>query len=50
MAITAALFVSNRLQKAAAAFLCLMAAHLVLASCTPEPAVGYGAVRVAVTR
>jgi hypothetical protein len=30
--------VSNRLQPIAAAFLCLMAAQLVVASCTPEPA------------
>jgi hypothetical protein len=36
MAIAAAIFVSNRLQRLTAAMLCLMAAHLVLASCTPE--------------
>jgi len=30
--------VSNRLQPIAAALLCLMAAQLVTASCTPEPA------------
>lgn len=41
--------VSNRLQPIAAAFLCLMAAQLVLASCgDPEP-IPY-AVRVAVER
>ncbi|WP_425425130.1 hypothetical protein [Brevundimonas viscosa] len=33
-----ALAVSNRLQPIAAASLCLMAAQLVVASCTPEPA------------
>ncbi|WP_298745783.1 hypothetical protein [uncultured Brevundimonas sp.] len=38
MAVSIALAVSNRLQVIATAFLCLMAAHLVLASCTPEPA------------
>lgn len=49
MALAAALVVSNRLQRVAAAFLCLMAAHLfAVASCTPEPA-PY-AVRVAVVR
>jgi hypothetical protein len=40
--------VSNRLQPIAAAFLCLMAMQLVVASCTPEPA-PY-AVRVAIQR
>jgi len=40
--------VSNRLQPIAAALLCLMAAQLITASCTPEPA-PY-AVRVAVVR
>ena len=30
--------VSNRLQPVAAALLCLMAAQLMAASCTPEPA------------
>lgn len=44
----ALLIVSNRLQPAAAALLCLMAAQLVAASCTPEPA-PYAA-RVAVVR
>lgn len=38
MARTLAFAVSNRLQPIAAAFLCLMAAQLVLASCgDPEP-------------
>ena len=48
MAVSIALAVSNRLQTIALAFLCLMAAQLVVASCTPEPA-PY-AVRVGVTR
>jgi len=48
MAISIALAVSNRLQTIAVAFLCLMAAQLVVASCTPEPA-PY-AVRVGVVR
>lgn len=38
MAAEAALFVSKRLQRAAFAFLCLIAAQLVLASCEAEPA------------
>ena len=38
MAVSIALAVSNRLQTIALAFLCLMAAQLVVASCTPEPA------------
>ena len=38
MALSIAIAVSNRLQPIAAAVLCLMAAHLVTASCTPEPA------------
>lgn len=38
MARSIALAVSNRLQPIAAAVLCLMAAQLILASCTPEPA------------
>ena len=38
MAVSVALAVSNRLQPIAAAFLGLMAAQLVVASCTPEPA------------
>ena len=37
MAAAAASFVSKRLQRAAFAFLCLVAAQLVLASCEPEP-------------
>lgn len=49
MAIAVALVVSNRLQRVAAAFLCLIAAHLLtVASCTPEP-VPYAS-RVAVVR
>ncbi|MBN8552451.1 MAG: hypothetical protein J0L52_06110 [Caulobacterales bacterium] len=49
MAQAIALSVSNRLQRIAAAMLCLMAAQvLAVASCTPEPA-PY-AVRVAVSR
>ncbi len=50
MAIAAAIFVSNRLQRVAAAVICLMAAQLVLASCTPEPVAFPGAARVAITR
>lgn len=39
MALAAALGVSNRLQRIAAAFLCLAAAQVIaVASCTPEPA------------
>ena len=38
MAVSIALAVSNRLQPVAAAILCLMAAQLAVASCTPEPA------------
>jgi hypothetical protein len=37
MAAAAAIFVSKRLQRAAFAFLCLVAAQLALASCEPEP-------------
>ncbi len=48
MAVSMALAVSNRLQPIAAAFLCLMAAQLVVASCTPEPA-PYAA-RIAIVR
>jgi hypothetical protein len=48
MAVSIALAVSNRLLPVAGAFLCLMAAQLAVASCTPEP-VPYAA-RVAVTR
>lgn len=49
MALAAAISVSNRLQRIAAAFLCLGAMQLfVVASCTPEPA-PY-AVRVAIDR
>lgn len=49
MALAAALAVSNRLQRVAAAFLCLGAAQvLIVASCTPEPA-PY-AVRVSISR
>lgn len=46
MAVAAAVFVSNRLQRLTAALLCLMAAHFVLASCTPEPTPGFAAARV----
>ena len=45
---SAVFFVSNRLQAAAMALLCLIAAQLVVASCTPEPA-PY-ATRVAISR
>lgn len=38
MAVAAALNVSNRLLTVAAALLCIMAAQLATASCTPEPA------------
>ena len=38
MAVDAALFVSKRLQRAAFAVICLLAAQFVLASCQPEPA------------
>ncbi|MBX9575169.1 MAG: hypothetical protein K2X07_05980 [Caulobacteraceae bacterium] len=38
MAATIALNVSNRLLTVAAVFLCIMAAQLATASCTPEPA------------
>lgn len=38
MARSIAFAVSNRLQPIAAAALCLMAAQLAAASCTPEPA------------
>jgi hypothetical protein len=48
MARTAVISVSNRLQPAVAALLCLMASQLIVASCTPEPA-PY-ATRVAITR
>jgi hypothetical protein len=50
MAVTAALFVSKRLQVLTAAFFCLMAAQLVLASCTPELANYPMGARVAITR
>lgn len=45
MAADAAIFVSKRLQRAAFALLCLMAAQLVLASCESEQ-VALGAARV----
>ena len=38
MAVSITLAVSKRLQPIAAAFLCLMAAQLAAASCTPDPA------------
>lgn len=44
MAEDAVIFVSKRFQRAAFAFLCLMAAQLALASCEPEPA-AFGAAR-----
>ena len=50
MTITAALFVSKRLQAVTAALFCLMAAQMVLASCTPEPAAYPMGARVAITR
>lgn len=37
MAADTAIFVSKRLQRAAFAILCLIAAQFVLASCEPEP-------------
>ncbi|CAN5462958.1 hypothetical protein BH10PSE4_BH10PSE4_42910 [soil metagenome] len=37
MAADAAIFVSKRLQRAAFAMLCLIAAQFMLASCEPEP-------------
>ncbi|MDY6924053.1 MAG: hypothetical protein SWI22_08855 [Pseudomonadota bacterium] len=48
MAVSITLAVSKRLQPIAAAFLCLMAAQLAVASCTPEPE-SY-AVRVGIER
>ncbi len=50
MALTAALFVSKRLQVATAAILCLMTMQLVLASCTAEPVSYPTAARVSVQR
>jgi hypothetical protein len=47
MAADAAIFVSKRLQRAAIAILCLIAAQLVLASCEPEPSAM--AARIALT-
>ena len=38
MAQSAAFYVSNRLQTVTMAIFCLMAAQLMAASCTPEPA------------
>lgn len=49
IALDALITVSNRLQPLAAAVLCLMAAQLITASCTPEPAAPYAA-RAAVVR
>lgn len=48
MAVAAALNVSNRLLTVAVALLCIMAAQLATASCTPEP-VPYAS-RVAIMR
>lgn len=50
MAVAAAVFVSNRLQRLTAGLLCIVAAHFVLASCTPEPTAFPGAARVHVAR
>jgi hypothetical protein len=50
MAVTAALFVSKRLQNITAALFCLMAAQLVLASCTPEEVPMPMGARVAISR
>ncbi len=50
MAHAAALFVSKRLQALSAALFCLMAAQLVLASCTPEPVAMPMGARIAVSR
>ncbi len=49
LAFDAVITVSNRLQPLVAAILCLMAAQLITASCTPEPAAPYAA-RVAIQR
>lgn len=48
MAADTAIFVSKRLQRVAFAFLCLLAAHLVLAvaSCEPDEFAPIGATRV----
>lgn len=45
-----ALFVSKRLQSAAAALFCLMALQLVAASCSPEPVAYPMGARVAIDR
>lgn len=50
MARAAVLFVSRRLQAVTAAVFCLMAAQLVLASCTPEPVFMPTGARIAVGR
>ena len=50
MAVTAALFVSKRLQVITAAVFCLMAIQLALASCTPEISPYPMGARVAITR
>ncbi len=50
MAHAAALFVSKRLQALSAALFCLMAAQLVLASCTPEPVAMPMGARIAISR
>ncbi len=50
MAVTTALFVSKRLQSITAAVFCLMAAQLILASCTPEQVPMPMGARVAITR
>ena len=48
MGLDAAIFVSKRLQRAAFAILCLVAAQFVLASCEPEPSAMVA--RVAISR
>jgi hypothetical protein len=50
MVVTAALFASKRLQRVAAAVLCLATAQLLLTRCAPEPVAQFPGVRVAVTR
>lgn len=50
MARAAALYLSRRLQTLSAAALCLVAAQLVLASCTPEPVAFPMGARVAIGR
>ncbi|MDC7674929.1 hypothetical protein PQU98_02225 [Asticcacaulis sp. LKC15W] len=49
MALNFALFVSKRAQRIAAAFLVILLAQTIVASCTPEPVMPY-AVRITVER